>query len=84
MIFYVNDNHRSIWHRLSHFHSVIKFLFNLGVRFNYIYILKVIKKLSHIFYSSTRHAFSAFDVNVGGVTGVIIVLSIDLIFAQTK
>ena len=36
MIFYVNDNHRSIWHRLSHFHPVIKFLFNLGVRFKYI------------------------------------------------
>ena len=37
MISYVNDNHGSIWHRLSHFHSVIKFLFNLGVKFKYIF-----------------------------------------------
>ena len=38
MISYVDNNHGSIWHRLSHFHSVIKFLFNLGVRINYIYV----------------------------------------------
>ena len=36
MISYVNDNHGSIWHRLSHFHSY-KILFTLGVRIKYIY-----------------------------------------------
>ena len=72
MIFYVHDNHRSIWHRHSHFHSY-KFLFNLvlkfcdeGVEDIFIYIIDYLK-VERLFLLSTWGVNNSSQEGGGGI-----------------